>query len=71
MVIRNKCARNEQSLLSDLFKASDYIKYCQNRICYSKRSIFLHAFAACSEVPSNISTMEANGKKCKKLKKMY
>ena len=38
MMERNKCARKEQSLLLDLFKAFDKIKSCSNLIFSSKKS---------------------------------
>ena len=47
----NRCARKElQSLLFDLFEAFDYIE-----------SIFLHACATYSDLPSNISNMVVCG----------
>ena len=56
--LENRCARLEQYLLFDLFKAFDWIKRDHKSILFSpKRPIFLRAFAACSELPSNLSTM--------------
>ena len=59
MVTRiNSCARNAQSLLFDLINAFYYIESShKSDILYPKRQIFLHAWAACSELPSNISDM--------------
>ena len=58
MVILNRFACKEQSLLFDLFKAIDQIESSHKSEVFSlKRLIFLHACATCSELPSNISTM--------------
>ena len=43
--LRNRCSRNEQSLLFDVFKAK------------AKWPIFFHACASLAELPYNISTM--------------
>ena len=53
--LTNSCARKEQSLLFDLFKAFDKVESRQKS--GPKRRIFLHACSTCSELPSNISTM--------------
>ena len=46
------CARQEQSLLRDLFKAFDSIdSSLKSNIFSAKTPIFLHACAACSELP--------------------
>ena len=54
-VFRNRCARKEQALLFDLFKAFDEIGCIYNNSPTSPT--FLHACATCSEIPSDISTM--------------
>ena len=47
-------ARKEQSLLHDLFKAFDQIT---DRNVFSEKPYSLHAYATCSDLPSNIRTI--------------
>ena len=55
---RNKCARKNLCLLFDLLQAFNYIESShKSKIFSTKGPIFLHAYATCSELPSNISTM--------------
>ena len=62
MVTRYSCARKEQSLFIDLFKAFDWIVSSQKLdIYYPERLIFLHACATCSELPSNMNTKVLSG----------
>ena len=49
----------KKSLLFDLFKAFGQIESNdKSNVFYPKSSFFLHASSTCSEVPSNISTMD-------------
>ena len=50
----NRCARKEQSLLFDLFKAFDQIESSL------RKTYFLHVCASCSEIPSNVNKNKNN-----------